>query len=120
MIVGALGRRAATLEAVGDWRAVGEDGVMQTLTAAGLLGRCTSASLPPPPMADLRYRGHAARDGSPLTMARLRPGRRPSATLDAPVVLIVGTSMDAGKTVAAQGDRPSAEAAWACGWRLRS
>jgi hypothetical protein len=101
VIVGALGRRAATLEAVGDWRAVGEDLEMQTLTSGGLLGRCTSASLPPPRMAALRYRGHAARDGAPLAMADFvpAPAERP---LEARIVLIIGTSMDAGKTVAAK------------------
>jgi hypothetical protein len=101
VIVGALGRRTATLEAVGDWRAVGEDLEMQTLTSGGLLGRCTSASIPPPRMASVRYLGHAAHDGSPLAMTdfvRAVPERG----LDAPVVLIVGTSMEAGKTVAAK------------------
>jgi hypothetical protein len=101
VVVGALGRRAATLEAVGDWRAVEEDGVMQTLTSAGLFGRCTSASLPPPMMADVRYRAHAARDGVTLNMADFAP-RAPHRALEAPVVLIVGTSMDSGKTVAAK------------------
>ena len=101
VIVGALGRRTATLEVVGDWRAVGEDLEMQTLTAGGLLGRCTSASVPPPRMASVRYRGHAMRDGSPLTMADFVTAV-PERKLDAPVVLIVGTSMEAGKTVAAK------------------
>jgi hypothetical protein len=99
VIIGALGRRAATLQAVGDWQAVGEDLEMQTLTPGGLLGRCTSASLPPPPMASVRYRGHAALDDSPLRMADFVPVV-PERELDAAVVLIVGTSMDAGKTVA--------------------
>jgi hypothetical protein len=101
VIVGALGQRMATLEAVGDWRSVGEDLEMQTLTAGGLLGRCTSASVPPPPMASVRYRGHAARDGSPLAMADFVP-EVPARELDVPVISIVGTSMDAGKTVASK------------------
>jgi hypothetical protein len=99
VIIGALGRRAATLQTVGDWQAVGEDLEMQTLTPGGLLGRCTSASLPPPPMASVRYRGHAAHDDSPLAMADF-VSAVPERDLDAAVVLIVGTSMDAGKTVA--------------------
>jgi hypothetical protein len=101
VIVGALGRRAATLEAVGDWRAVGEDLKMQTLTSGGLLGRCTSASLPPPRMASVRYRAHAARGESPLAMTDFVPAS-PARRLEAPIVLIIGTSMDAGKTVAAK------------------
>ena len=101
VMVGGLGRRAATLEAVGDWRAVADDGVMQTLTSAGLLGRCTSSSLPPPLMAEVRYRAHAARDGTQLNMGDFTRGG-PRRSLEAPVVLIVGTSMDSGKTVAAK------------------
>jgi len=101
VIVGALGRRTATLEAVGDWRNVGEDLEMQTLTSGGLLGRCTSASIPPPRMASVRYLGHAARDGAPRAMSDFVQSV-PERSLEAPVVLIVGTSMDAGKTVAAK------------------
>ena len=67
-IIGALGRRCATLEVVGDWRAVGDDLVMHTLTSGGVLGRCTSASRPPPRMATLRYRGHVTRDGRACAM----------------------------------------------------
>lgn len=99
-IIGALGARAATLQAVGDWRAVGEDLVFDTLTAAGVLGRCTSASVPPPPMTKVRYLGHATRDGEICTM-RGSVQAVPERALEAPVVLIIGTSMDAGKTVSA-------------------
>ncbi|MGH2984616.1 MAG: hypothetical protein ACRDK5_10260 [Solirubrobacterales bacterium] len=99
-IIGALGARAATLEAVGDWRAVGEDLILDTLTAAGVLGRCTSAAIPPPPMTEVRYLGHAVRGGKACTMrGSLEPA--PVRKLEAPVVLIIGTSMDAGKTVTA-------------------
>jgi hypothetical protein len=99
-LVGVLGRRAATLQAVGDWRAVEEDLLLDTLTPAGVLGRCTSASIPPPPMARLRYLGHAVRDSEPVTMRGVVEPV-PSRALEAPVVLIIGTSMDAGKTVSA-------------------
>ena len=100
-IVGALGRRAATLEVVGDWREVGDDLEMQTLTSAGVLGRCTSASLPPPPMADLRYSGHLMRGGVKATM-RSFVAQDTDRAYEVPTVLIVGTSMSAGKTVAAK------------------
>ena len=48
--VGARGDRAATLEGVGSWRDIGDDGVMHSLTSAGLFGRFTSMSqlLPDP------------------------------------------------------------------------
>jgi hypothetical protein len=100
-VVGALGKRAATLEAVGDWKAVGDDLVFDTLTAAGVLGRCTSIAVGVPPLAKVRYLGHAIRDGEACTMrGSVEPA--PSRSLEAPVVLIIGTSMDAGKTVAAR------------------
>lgn len=99
-LVGVLGTRAATLQAVGDWRAVEEDLLLDTLTPAGVLGRCTSASIPPPPMARVRYLGHAVRDGEPCTMRGVVEPV-PTRALEAPVVLIIGTSMNAGKTVSA-------------------
>ena len=37
--VGAFGKRAATLESAGDWAAIGDDGLMEALTAAGLFGK---------------------------------------------------------------------------------
>jgi hypothetical protein len=100
-VIGALGTRAATLEVVGDWRAVGDDMILDTLTAACVLGRCTSAAVPRPPMARVRYAGHAMRDDETCTMAgSVEPV--PASRLEAPVVLIIGTSMEAGKTVSAR------------------
>lgn len=98
--IGALGRRCATLEVVGDWRAVGDDLEMHTLTSGGVLGRCTSAAQPPPRMATLRYRGHVTRDERVCAMGDF-VAPLAAAELCAPVVLIIGTSMEAGKTVAA-------------------
>jgi hypothetical protein len=97
-LVGALGRRTATLQIVGDWTEVGDDLEMDTLTAGGVLGRATSAAVPRPPIARLHYAGHAHRDGRKLTMADCA-GAGSDAELEAPVVLIIGTSMDSGKTV---------------------
>jgi hypothetical protein len=99
-LIGALGTRAATLEVVGDWREVGSDLKMQTLTSAGVLGVCTSAALQSPELANVGYVGHASRRGEPC---RMKDFVEPEATrrLEAPVILIIGTSMDSGKTVAA-------------------
>lgn len=97
LTLGAFGNRAATLEAVGDWESVGEDGVMQQLSAAGVFGHRTSLSQWTHPLADLRYRGHAVRGGGKLTMRDFVAAVE--GELAASVVLIVGTSMDAGKTV---------------------
>jgi hypothetical protein len=96
-IVGALGTRAATLEVVGDWRAIGEDGVFEALTPAGLMGRTTSKSDTVPDPIRLSYEGHFTIDGRAACMDDYVPREEP-APFDLPVVLIVGSSMSAGKT----------------------
>lgn len=101
LAVGALGHRYATLEATGTWRAVKEDGRMSFLTGAGLMGKCTSRSTVVDPLVPAVYRGHLTRDGKILAMddfVEEVPARR----FEAPVVLVVGTSMSAGKTTAAR------------------
>lgn len=101
LVVGAFGIRHATLEATGRWGAIEEDGRMHLLTAAGLLGRCTSLSSVLPPLPTLRYRGHAMREGGKLRMADfVSPAT--IRTFDTPTILIVGSSMSAGKTTAAR------------------
>ncbi len=102
LALGALGVRAATLEAVGHWRDVGADMVMQQLSAACVFGGCTSLSSWTHPLADLRYLGHAMRDGRKLTMSECAAAVASSdpPPLTAPVILIIGTSMSAGKTIA--------------------
>ncbi len=103
LIVGALGRRFATLQIVGDWRAVGPDLKLDTLTIAGVLGRCTSFSVPRPAMVELAYRGHVWRAGEKVTMrGEAERAQWPDRELSAPVLLIIGTSMEAGKTLAAK------------------
>jgi hypothetical protein len=96
-LVGALGTRAATLEAVGNWQSIGDDGAMQALTGAGLIGRATSVSALIRPLLDLDYQGHIVRNDKKVTMndfVKPASGRR----YDIPTVLIIGTSMSAGKT----------------------
>jgi hypothetical protein len=101
LIIGALGRRHATLEAVGSWEEVGEDGVMHALTGAGLLGKVTSISRAMPPLVRVRYRGHVRIDDRFARMDDyVETGPGPE-TLP-PVVLVVGTSMSAGKTTTAR------------------
>ena len=97
LLVGAFGTRVATLEAVGDWRAIDASGELNALTAAGLLGRVTSLSPFLSAPMRLQYQGHAMRNGDKLTMR----GSLASIEMigfDTPVILIVGTSMSAGKT----------------------
>ncbi len=96
-LVGALGCRHATLEAVGDWRSVGEDLQLHALTGAGLFGRATSVAPLLPRLMTLSYEGHLVRAGDKLVMSNfVKPvGQRSFAT---PTILLVGTSMSAGKT----------------------
>lgn len=98
LVVGALGHRAATLEGVGSYTAVAA-GRMHALTAAGLLGAFTSFSVMLPRPMSLQYRGHLVRDGRRLTMAQFAL-RGPPGGYSTPTILIVGTSMSAGKSVA--------------------
>ena len=98
-IVGALGERAATLESVGTWRAVTEDGSINMMTSAGLMGLITSRSALMPVPVPARYLGHAVVDGNTVAMGDFVP--EPSgAPFDIPIVLIIGTSMSSGKTLA--------------------
>ncbi|HSK14831.1 MAG TPA: M20/M25/M40 family metallo-hydrolase [Gaiellaceae bacterium] len=102
LVVGALGRRFATLEVTGDWRDIGDDLRMDALSRSGVFGRCSSVAPSAVRfMAPLRYRGHVFVRGR-------REGVRdhvepvPPRELVTPTVLIVGTSMDAGKTTSAK------------------
>jgi hypothetical protein len=95
--IGALGDRAATLEGVGSWRDIGEDGVMHALTSAGLFGRYTSMSQLLPEPLQLSYRGHLCRGGQKVTMSQFAL-RSKTFKFSVPTILLVGTSMSAGKT----------------------
>ena len=96
LVVGAFGIRAATLEGVGGWRDIGDDGALHALTGAGLFGKATSVSPLLPPVMSLQYRGHLTR-GEKLTMRGFCPPVEPT-PLDIPVILLIGTSMSSGKT----------------------
>jgi hypothetical protein len=96
LVVGAFGTRAATLEGVGDWRKIGDDGLLQALTGAGLFGKATSVSPLLPQLMSLQYRGHLMREEK-LTMRGFCTPVDPI-PLEVPVVLLIGTSMSSGKT----------------------
>ena len=102
LVVGALGERFATLEATGTWREVEEDGRMHLLTSGGLLGRCTSLSTLVPDLPEVRYSGHVVRAGSKTRMADFRVTDVDERLYDVPTVMIIGTSMSAGKTTTAR------------------
>ncbi len=95
-VIGAFGKRAATLEGVGDWERIGDDLALHALTSAGLFGKATSVSPLLPDIMQLRYQGHVVR-GDKVTMSQFCVHRDPI-PLTIPVVLLIGTSMSSGKT----------------------
>lgn len=100
-LLGAFGVRYATLEATGTWASIGADGQMTAMTAAGLFGKLISKSPLIPTLTELRYCGHVLVAGHKARMAdfALRDTGR---TFSLPVLLIIGSSMSAGKTRSAQ------------------
>lgn len=100
-LVGALGIRAATLEATGHWNAVTSDLAIEALTAAGLFGGLVSVSPFIPPPLKMVYRGHATRDGQPVRMKDFVE-HADGSEYDRPTILLIGTSMSSGKTTSAK------------------
>jgi hypothetical protein len=96
-VIGALGKRAATLEATGDWEAIGQDRAMDELTGAGLFGKALSVAPSLPRLMELDYLGHVVRNGRKLRMKDF-VAPTPIAQFASPVILLIGTSMSAGKT----------------------
>lgn len=97
LVVGAFGRRAATVDAVGSWEAIGDDGRLHALTSGGLFGKMTSQSHLMPQLMTLNYKGHIIRDGNKVRMLDfVKPVEAKPLTI--PVVMLIGTSMSAGKT----------------------
>jgi hypothetical protein len=101
LLIGALGTRFATLEATGSWEDIEEDGQMHLLTGAGLFGKLTSHSIHTPQVIELQYKGHIKIKGMKSGMRDFIPDC-PFREFTIPVVLLVGTSMSAGKTTAAR------------------
>lgn len=101
LVIGAFGKRSATLSATGDWEQIGADGQMSALTSGGLLGKATSRSPLVQPLMVLTYRGHVLRDGTPVRMSDFVREVAPR-PYTLPTVMLFGTSMSAGKTTAAR------------------
>ncbi|MDV3348424.1 hypothetical protein QGP82_06970 [Leptothoe sp. LEGE 181152] len=100
-VVGAFGVRRATLEAVGDWQSIQKDCLMEDMTNAGFFGRVTSKSVLIGPQPVLMYRGHVQRDSHKVCMQDFVPRVEPQ-PYTCPTIMIIGTSMSAGKTTAAR------------------
>ncbi len=101
LVIGAWGERAATLEATGSWKKIAENGAFHALTGAGLFGAMTSKSPLVPAVMPLVYRGHVMIGGEKATMRRFMPPV-PERPFNTPTVLLIGSSMSAGKTTAAR------------------
>ncbi len=101
LIIGAFGKRYATLEAVGDWREIGQDLQMEALGGGCVIGKLTSKSPFLPPLISMTYQGHVILNDHKVTMSdyvaevKIKPYTLPS-------VLITGTSMSSGKTTSAR------------------
>ncbi len=95
-VVGAFGNRTATLEGVGSWADI-EDDRMDAMTSAGLFGSFTSMSALLPQTVELNYLGHVSRNEKKVCMPEFAVGPATGA-FNVPTILIVGTSMSAGKT----------------------
>ena len=96
-VIGAFGHRAATLEGVGSWMEI-DGGEMDAMTGAGLFGRFTSFSKLLPRSMTLRYSGHVMRDGTKICMRDFAI-QAETRKFEVPSILLVGTSMSAGKTM---------------------
>ena len=101
LVAGALGERYATLEATGSWRETGPDGIMHLLTGGGLIGKCTSKSVYLPNLIEIEYMGHMVRGDKVCHMDDFVK-TIPFQKFNLPVILLVGTSMSAGKTTVAR------------------
>lgn len=101
-VIGAFATRFATLESTGTWEQIGDDGAMSALTSAGLFGVVTSRSPFGLEHVKLRYVGHAMVRGQKCTMADYAVGDCPHDDFRTPVLLIIGSSMSAGKTQSAR------------------
>jgi hypothetical protein len=97
LIVGAFGKRHATLDATGDWEAIGTGGLFHALTEGGLFGKCISRSPYVKPLMSLDYRGHVLRNGRKVRMQDC-VSRAEGPAFTTPIVLLIGSSMSAGKT----------------------
>lgn len=96
LVIGAFGERMATLEAVGNWQSI-SDNKFNALTSAGLFGQLVSKSPFMPGLMSLDYVGHVTRNEKIICM-RDFINKTSNQMITSPIILIVGTSMSAGKT----------------------
>ena len=95
-VIGAFGNRAATLEGVGSYKDIKGDR-MHAMTSAGLFGAVTSMSQLMAPALKLKYAGHVVRASGKVCMSDFAIASDHQ-EFNVPTILLVGTSMSAGKT----------------------
>lgn len=95
-VIGAFGNRAATLEGVGSYADINGDR-MHAMTSAGLFGFVTSMSKLLALPFRLRYLGHVVRRATKVCMSDFAV-QAEEYPFDIPTIVLVGTSMSAGKT----------------------
>jgi len=95
-VIGAFGDRSATLEGVGSYKDISGDH-MNAMTSAGLFGSVTSMSQLIPPTLKLKYLGHVVRNAHKVRMSDFAIKSKNN-RFNIPTILLVGTSMSAGKT----------------------
>jgi len=96
IVIGAFGNRSATLEGVGSWCDI-QGFELNAMTSAGLFGAVTSMSQIIPPTLRLTYLGHVVRNGKKVCMSDFAVSSTHD-SFNVPTILLVGTSMSAGKT----------------------
>ena len=95
-VIGAFGNRAATLEGVGSYADINGDR-MHAMTSAGLFGFVTSMSKLLALPFRLGYLGHVVRRATKVCMSDFAV-QAEEYPFDIPTIVLVGTSMSAGKT----------------------
>lgn len=101
LLIGAFGKRHATLESTGDWHGIEDDMQMEGIGGGGLMGKLTSKSPYVSPVLSLTYKGHVLVEEKKTNMRDyVQPV--PEQPFAVPTILIIGTSMSAGKTTAAR------------------
>jgi molybdopterin-guanine dinucleotide biosynthesis protein len=97
LVIGAFGVRQATLEAVGSWQDIPEDGSMEALTEGGLFGKATSVSFMLDNLPTMVYQGHVMRHGQKVCLKDFVPNLV-LVKYNCPTIMMIGTSMSSGKT----------------------
>ncbi|MGD9418924.1 MAG: hypothetical protein Q7R22_008275 [Verrucomicrobiota bacterium JB025] len=100
-ILGAFGNRYATLDMTGRWSDIGDDLRFHLLTGAGIFGQVTSISPYATSPIKLKYVGHVFKDGHSCNMADYAI-QGTDRQFEHPVLMIIGSSMSAGKTNSAR------------------